>query len=359
MKDHTNGAVKSHDKINKTFSADNLLAEAQASFSYEHLRVTKEKNIAQPEPTITIGGAAIASPGNITAIGAAAKAGKTATTSVIAAGAISVTGNIDGFPGLEVKPNVKKFAVICFDSEQSEADQQYNVITVLKRAGLENTPNYYLAYNIRQLKFSEYQTVTDAICEYAMEKHKGVHLIIIDGGADYVLSVNDEKDASMIVQYFTHLAIKYNCPVVVVVHQNPGSDKERGHFGSEIQRKCYGLLTITKEADISTLAPKIMRKAGQGDVPLINFKYCKEKGYHVSVEPPDKEVQKAVKIQNRHLDIAKKVFAPPTALTFSDAVSAIMKETSKGERTAKQMISDMKGWGYISLENDKHYRLVQ
>ena len=45
---------------------------------FDYLRVTKEKDIPQPEPTITIGGAAVASPGNITAIGAAATAFVTA-----------------------------------------------------------------------------------------------------------------------------------------------------------------------------------------------------------------------------------------------------------------------------------------
>ena len=42
---------------------------------YDQYRVTKEKDIPQPEPTITIAGAAVASPGNITGISAAAKAG--------------------------------------------------------------------------------------------------------------------------------------------------------------------------------------------------------------------------------------------------------------------------------------------
>ena len=145
----------------------------------------------------------------------------------------------------------------------------------------------------------------------------------------------------------------------MVVHQNPGSDKERGHFGSEIQRKCYALLTLSKEGDISTLAPKIMRKAGHSDVPLIHFSYSKEKMYHTQIDAPDKEKEKAVKEQNRHLAIAKKLFAQPTALYYDDAVKAIMKETGKGERVAKQMLSNMKGWDIVSGEKGKHYRLVQ
>jgi hypothetical protein len=246
--------------------------------------------------------------------------------------------------------------VICFDTEQSEADQQYKVKTVLRRAGYEATPEHYLEYNIRSLSITDYQKVTDEICQAAFKKFGGIHMIMIDGGADYILSVNDESAATLIVQYFIHLAIRFKCPVIVIVHQNPGSGKERGHFGSEIQRKCYGLLEITKTGDISTLSPKMMRKAGNGDVPNISFKYCKTAGYHLPVDLPDPEQIRAENERKRHEAIAKAVFKPGIALTYTEAVSAIMKETSKQERTAKSMIKNMIGWELIIKNDDGRHR---
>ncbi|MCW3108468.1 MAG: hypothetical protein JWQ09_2974 [Segetibacter sp.] len=324
---------------------------------FDTYRVTKEKDIQQPEPTITIAGAAVASPGNITGISAAAKAGKTACTSVMIAGAISLNGEIDGFTDLEVLPNPTGKAVIHFDTEQSEADQQSNLNTVLRRANFTSTPNYYRSYNIRQLGLNDYQKTTNNICELCNEAFNGVHLIVIDGGADYIASVNDEAAAYNIVQYFTHLSIKYNCPVIVIVHQNPGSDKERGHFGSEIQRKCYGLLSITKEGDVSTLQPKIMRKAGNGDVPLINYQYCKEKGYHVQVEPVNKMDAKAAKDIAMLKVIAAKVFTPLSALRHKDAIAQIMIATGRKETAAKDRLTEMVLFDIIKLHDDGHYRI--
>ena len=187
---------------------------------YDLYRVTKEKNIPQPEPTITIAGAAFASPGNISGISAAAKAGKTALAGVILAGAISQTGEVEGFNDLAVIPNIEGRAVIHFDTEQSEADQQYFINTTLRRAKIEITPDYYRSYNIRQLNLENYQEVTDRVCELANERFKGIHLIVIDGGADYIASVNDEEAANKIIEYFIHLSIKYNCPVIVLIHLN-------------------------------------------------------------------------------------------------------------------------------------------
>ncbi|MBP6023932.1 hypothetical protein [Ferruginibacter sp.] len=331
--------------------------QAKSLKDFDQWRITKEKNIPQPEPTITIGGAAIASPGNITGISAAAKAGKTAFTGVLLAGAISQTGDIDGFNDVEVIPNSQGRAVIHFDTEQSEADQQYFVNTILRRAKIESTPDYYRSYNIRQLNIDNYREVTDNICELSCTAFNGVHLIVIDGGADYITSVNDESAAYNIVQYYTHLSIRYNCPVIIIVHLNPGSDKERGHFGSEVQRKCYGLLTVSKEGDISTVQPKIMRKAGNGEIPLVHFAYSKEQGYHVQVDLPDKAEAKAFKEMERLQTIAEKIFVPPACYRFTDAISKIMKHTGRAQSTAKTMLNNMAGFGFIEQGEDKNYRL--
>lgn len=324
---------------------------------YEALRITAEKDIPQPEPTITISGAAIASPGNITGIGGPSKAGKTAVSGVMIAGAISTTGDIDGWPEFEVVPNENEYAVIELDTEQSAADQQHNVRSRIKRAGFDTTPDYYLSYNIRQVKFDEYQKYTSDICDLAEKKFKGIHLLLIDGGADFIASANDDVKSKEIVQFFTHLAIKHNCPVIIIVHQNPGSDKERGHFGSEIQRKCYGLLTLTKEGDISTLSPKIMRKAGHGDVTSISFKYCKEKGYHIAVDAVDKEKLKAQKQNDKLKEYAETIFAGQNSFTHTESVRKIMEATGKGESTAKAMIKNMMALELIEKNIDDRYRL--
>ncbi|HMK18125.1 MAG TPA: hypothetical protein VK492_08000 [Chitinophagaceae bacterium] len=343
--------VTSSDIEKELLKIDGSLAD------FDDIRITKEKAIPQAEPLITIAGAAIAAPGNITAIGAAAKVGKTALVSVIAAGAISETGNIDGLPGLEVQPNTNRHAVIGFDTEQSDADQQHNVNVILKRSGFASTPDYALFYNLRQINFQEYEETTYKICEYAYEKFGGIRIIIVDGGADYVLSVNDEEKAKLTVQFFTHLAIKYSCPVLVVVHQNPGSDKERGHFGSEIQRKCYGLLTLTREGDISKLSPKIMRKASHADIPLISFRYSKEKGYHIAVDTDAISDSKATKERERLRTISEYVFKPLAAHTHKNSVSMIMQHTNKRQSTAKTMLGNMEGFGYVIKGDDGLYRI--
>lgn len=325
---------------------------------FDQYRITKERDIPRSRPTITIDGAAIATAGNLLGISAQIKAGKTAIKGVILAASLSQSGIADGFPTIMCEPANGK-AVIDLDTEQSEVDQQDNLNAILQRAGLETTPDNLRSYNIRQLSMKDYKGFTNSICELCAEKFNGIHLITIDGGADFISSVNDEEQANEILEYFTHLSIRFNCPVIIIVHLNPNSDKERGHLGSQLQRKCFGLLTIekTKGSDISSLIPKAFRKAGNGDVQPVCFAYDKEKHYHVQVDAPDKEEERASQVVLKHKSIAKEVFAGQTSYTYTDGVKAIMKFTHRKERTAKEMIKDMSGWGFIVKGNDNNYRL--
>jgi hypothetical protein len=282
------------------------------------------------------------------------KAGKTGLVGVFIAGAISKTGEYDGFPDVEVQPNPDGMAVIHFDTEQAEYDQQKNINRVLKRNKLISTPDYFRSYNIRQLKLDTYQQFTEDACDECNKSFKGVHLIVIDGGADYITSVNNEVDATNIRQFFEHLSIKYNCPVIIVVHLNPGSDKERGHFGSEMQRKCFALIKVEKKGDVSTASAKIARAASFADIPNVSFIYDIEKGYHVACEGGNGVKNNAAYL--RAIDTAKAALPPPNSYIHKDAYQSIMKATKLKDRAAKELLKDMEGWGIV-VHDGKYYRL--
>jgi hypothetical protein len=323
----------------------------------EPYRITREKDIPNPPPVITINGAAVAAAGNISAISAHSKTGKTAIFGVIIAGSINKTGIVDSFPEINFYPNKDEKAVMHMDTEQEESDQQNLVNTALRRNDFETTPDFLYSYNVRQLNLKDYQTFTDNVCALAAEKHSGLYIILIDGIADYILSVNDEEQANSILQYFIHLSIKYACPVIVTIHLNPFSEKERGHIGSQLQRKCYGLLTIAKDGETSILQAKMCRKAGNGDIPQIAFAYDKKVRYHVQVNCPDKEAEKDARRMAYIKELSKIIFAPPAAYKNKEALSKIMRKTNKSEPTANRYLKDMVLMEWVVLGNDKHYRL--
>lgn len=330
-------------------------SEIQLS-DYEQYRITDTTNIPYQEPILKINGDRVATPGATVTVSGQPKSGKSALISILIAGAISTDGDVDGLPGVEVAPNSEWKAVIHNDTEQDRHTHQYNHKTILRRAGFEHTPDYFLSYNIRELDLSEYQNFVNGICEAAAKQFNGIHSIFIDGAADFVKSVNDEIAAFEIVDYFDKLAIKYNTAIFVIIHTNPGSEKERGHLGSQFQRKSAGILSVKKEGDISYLDPKMMRFTGE--TAKIQFKYDKGKGYHVQCnEIADLEGQRAIERIEKARKACESVFSGQRSYCFGNAIDAIMKETKKAERTAKELFKDMKAHEMIIQGADKHWRI--
>jgi len=323
---------------------------------YEFLRITDKTAIPYPIPILKINGDRVATPSTIVTISGQPKSGKSALTGIVIAGAIIPNGDIDGLPGVEVLHNVDGKAVVHFDTEQDRYTHQYNHKTILKRAGFEHCPDYFLSYNIRQLDLSQYQPYVNGICEAAAAKFNGIHSISIDGAADFIPSVNDETAAFEIVDYFDKLAQKYNTAIFVIIHTNPGSDKERGHLGSQFQRKSTGILSVKKEGNISYLDPKLMRYTG--DTGKIQFKYDKEKGYHVACnEIEDSEEKRAIERLEKVRKVCESVFSGQTSYMYASATDAIMKQTNKKIGFAKDMFSEMKAHQMIIQGGDKHWRI--
>lgn len=327
--------------------------------SFEYLRITPKTKIPAPVPIIKINNEIISTEGNITTFSGASKSGKSALTNMILSAAISTNGMIkDPFDSFFVEPNRNRKAVIHFDTEQARHKHQSNLIAILNRAGMDECPDYYRSYNIRQLDLNKYQEITNGICDAASEAFGGIHLIAIDGIADYIKDVNDGEQSNAIIKFFEDLAIRHNAPLIGIVHTNPGSDKERGHLGSQLQRKSESVLSVKQDGDMSYIEPKLLRMAGKGDIPMIRFTYCKERGYHIScgthtAGETDKDKKTFYLLQ----EAAKNVFSIPNSYQYKDAIEAIMKYTLKKITSAKTMFAEMKLHEMICQGEDGNWRL--
>lgn len=349
-------------KVDENPDWENLSDENLAVLNkYDYLRITPDTNIPIPVPIITINGETISTEGNITTFSGASKSGKSALASWIIAGAISADGILnDPLPGLYVRPNKDGKAVIHFDTEQARHKHQGNVKTILHRANVIENPEYFRSYNIRQLEISEYAKITSDICEAGSKAYNGIHLIVIDGIADYISDVNDQEQSNSIVKYFEDIAMKYATPVIVIVHTNPNSEKERGHLGSQCQRKSESVLMIKQDGDVSYIEPKFLRMAGKGKISLMQFKYDDIKGYHVAFgirmgEALNKDAERLAALET----MADNVFAPPAAYQYNEAIERIMKESKKKRGTAKEYFKEMKAHEMIVQGDDKNWKLNQ
>lgn len=342
--------------VSPFFDIDPFSRKHGSILEFDFLRITDSTLIPYPIPILKINGDRVGTPDALTTISGQPKSGKSALIGILIAGAISTDGDIDGLAGVEVLPNTDGKAVIHFDTEQDRYTHQYHLKTILKRAYFDHTPGYFLSYNIRQLEIETYQDTVNSICAGANTKFEGIHSIWIDGGADFIYDTNNPEQSNTIVKYFEGLAQEYHTAIFIVVHTNPGSDKERGHFGSQCQRKSTGILSVKKEGEISYLDPKMLRFSGNSQ--KIQFRYDRVKGYHVHcVEFEDMEEARASTRIEKARKICADIFGGQHSHSFGSAIDAIMKKTKKAETTAKSIFKDMKAHQMIIQGKDKNWRI--
>lgn len=189
-------------------------------------------------------------------------------------------------------------------------------------------------------------------------------LLILDGAGDMVTDTNDLPQAIECRIFLRELTVKHNLSILTTLHPNPNSFKPRGHIGSEIMREAECVLVVKKiESDCRILTTDFEHGKNRNAAHANSaFKWSDENRMFLSIDIDDVKNQKQeMKDQNKMIwteDLAKKILMPPNSLKNGELVSAIMKEISKTESTAKRVLKDMTGWSFVEKSTDGFYRLV-
>ena len=137
--------------------------------------------------------------------------------------------------------------VLVLDTEQHPSRLQEQYTALLSTAGLPTsaTPSQFKMFYL--LGFSP-QEMTDTLLETTKEYHPDI--VIIDGIADFVDDINSYGQCAKLVTTLQSLAMENNCSIVPIIHQNPGTRKERGHLGTILGNKTAGYISLERFGDI-------------------------------------------------------------------------------------------------------------
>ena len=313
-----------------------------------------------PLPLITIQEVTIGSAGNLLGITGNEGSGKSNFLGGIVAGAIANFEHDTDTLGADVVSNTSNKALLYFDTEQSEDQLYRNLTYILKRAGRETPPHWFKAYCLTNLSRRErLQAILQSVDNFH-HQYGGVHLVIIDGIGDLIGSLNDERESVQLVEELHRMAGIYQTCLLCVLHLVPNGIKLRGHLGSELQRKAAGILCIEKDpdTDISCIRALKVRSGSPLDVPLIQFSWNKEKGYHTYLGEKTKDATFDRK-RNDLRAFAEDVFGQKDRYTYTELVDLMQNQLDIKERTAKSYIRFMKE-NEIIIRNtdDLYFRII-
>jgi hypothetical protein len=310
-----------------------------------------------PYPLLKLGGDTITTPGNLTNVQAGIKAGKTAALGAIIAAICN--GNRQGPDTLGFdSENPEGYAVIHIDTEQSRYDHDALIRRALRRAQVNEPPTWLLSYCLTDIDVAARLNALGLLLEDAVAAHGGIFLVIIDGVADLSLDPNDPKESFALVGYLHATAIKYNCGVITVLHENPGSEtgKTRGHLGSQLERKAETNLRLAKDAaGVTTVWSD---RARHGHTPRDQgtcFQWSDAAGMHVSCGTA-REIKATAK-QAKFRDEAEAAFGDAEKLGYSDLVTRIMEAVGVVAKTAEKRVKTYSAEGLIVKSSEGIYTL--
>jgi len=162
--------------------------------------------------------------------------------------------------------------------------------------------------------------------------------IFIDGCRDLIIDFNSLSESSDLIQKLMSYSTRYNCHICSVLHENPMSDKTRGHLGTEFVNKIETALRVVANGNVSTVSGSYTKNKSFDD-----FHFCvNESGLPEYCEPEEKP-----KNNDRLKSLFNELLPTTCCLSYSDLRERVIQKTEKAKQTAERYIKDAVNDGII------------
>ena len=259
-------------------SADSIITSASAlpteqEKEHEKLLLELKKHLISvmdeypPEVCLLkVGGVEFFAKGDISAIKAKQKQGKTNAISLMVAAILC------GKWG-QLECVLENARVMVIDTEQKPADTQlvYNRTLELAKLPKKDIFERFRTFNLRALdREDKIKSVKLAIMEYKPD------IVFIDGIVDLMGNFNEVDDSKQIIEELMRLSTKevsgIDIAIVCVLHTNKATDDHnmRGHVGTMLAQKSGTVLEVRKSNGIITVSNSDSRHK---EVPEWSFRF--------------------------------------------------------------------------------------
>ena len=226
-----------------------------------------DDNVEYPDPEylIEIGGVPTMPKGNLVALSAKWKNGKTFFCDILTA----IFLGCDQFASCCSRQTEGK--VLFFDTEQAKSDTA-RIRKTIKAMIPEQRHGDFRVFCLREAAIDKDvdQNAIVSRFEFISRSIAQEHpdLVIVDGIADLIYNYNDVIESQDMVNKLAAIANKHNCCIVVVMHQNKGQkDKNmKGHLGTMLFQKCSDVFNVEKCGSVFVASHAVSRHRNCEDI---------------------------------------------------------------------------------------------
>lgn len=300
--------------------------------------------IKEPDYTFFMEGTGTCPRGDIIAIKAKSKNGKTFLATVFAS---AILGS--GFASTKAA-NSDTSSVLFFDTEQNRANTWKilnRIITLCE--GCKDIGGRVRAYSLREMDVSERLSFVERVSQ----EHSPT-AVFVDGIADTIPDFNDIEQSQEAIQRMMAMSARLHCAVIFILHTNKADNNMKGHLGTLATQKCSDVFSVERTGDIFAVTETECR-----NMPIPDFFFAlTEDGIPMSAEGKIKE--------SRTLDegeaIIRFIFstiARSDTMSNANLVQEYMAIEGGSKRAAYNAIKKAAEKGIISRDEKGTVRILQ
>jgi hypothetical protein len=264
LEDIKNEAEQLIKKGNELNISDNLKT---VLVTREKLKELKACEIKFAEPVLKQGENAVIFPHTINVIQGQAGVHKSRLAENICAAFLKLNGNDNQLLGFTRLNFEATHTVVYVDTERNLSEQlPYALQAIQMKAGYKRTdhPSNFEYISLLQINRKDRFATLNECLNFFRQNTNNPLFIVLDVSTDCIEDFN-KTDKSMELIDLMNIAInEYNVIFLCIIHENPKSDKARGHFGTELMNKASTVMQVGYEKD-----------SNQNDTDIIRVKYLK------------------------------------------------------------------------------------
>ena len=259
----------------------------------EKIKKIKENDIRFADPILRQNDNAIIFPHTINVIQGQAGVHKSRLAEFICAAMLKRNGFNKELLGYKRENFEANNTVVYVDTERNQSEQfPYALQCIQIKAGYDKKehPENFKYISLLEITRKERFAVLEEYLKLLKQETENSLFIVLDVSTDCIEDFN-KTDKSMELIDLMNVAInEHNVVFLCLIHENPKSEKARGHFGTELMNKASTVIQVSYEKD-----------AKQRDTNLIKIRYlkCRSTARHESFFALYSEEQKGLVLASK------------------------------------------------------------
>ena len=328
------------DKVNEQLTA----ITTASTGNREDYTIDLTQNYPEPQYIIMQDGIGTMPRGDLQAIKAKSKNGKSYLSSIFAA-------SILGCEAFGFRTCERDTRVLYCDTEQNKLNTARIVRRVHYLMGWSLNGN-----NARMQAVSLRSMATKDRLPYISKivKRNAPTAVFVDGIADLIEDFNNIEQSTKVINALMRLSTEHNTAVICILHENKGKDDSgmKGHLGTMLLQKASDIFQVQKnngKFDVSVTDCRNM--------PIEDFSFAID-GHGIPMPAAAlKEDKKAAKVEELRT-LIKLAFTEKTELSYTELCRMIVLYGAVSERTAKRKVKEAIENNVICVSPNAGYYMV-